>query len=80
MAVALTFVMSIATAIGNSASTYLLLGAKMREEAEKATVERRAKGLSSPAKNSRPAQRLRQKLISAPTEGIPTPFVSAILF
>nr|WP_152665027.1 hypothetical protein [Pseudomonas toyotomiensis] len=41
---ALTIVMSVATAIGTSASTYLLLGAKMKEEAEMAAVERRAKG------------------------------------
>jgi hypothetical protein len=44
VAFALTVVMSIATAIGNFASTYLLLGAKMKEEAEMAAVERRAKG------------------------------------
>lgn len=44
IAVVLTIVMSIATAIGTAASSYLLLGIKMREEAEKAAVERRAKG------------------------------------
>lgn len=44
VAAVLTIVMSIATAIGTAASSYLLLGIKMREEAEKAAVERRAKG------------------------------------
>ncbi|WP_141243417.1 hypothetical protein [Vreelandella boliviensis] len=44
VAVALTVVMSIATTIGTSASSYLLLGAKMREETERAAVELRAKG------------------------------------
>ncbi|MFS8174150.1 hypothetical protein [Vreelandella titanicae] len=44
VAIALTFFMSIATAIGTFASSYLLLGAKMREETERAAVERRAKG------------------------------------
>jgi len=44
VAAALTIVMSIATAIGTLASSYLLLGVKVREEADKAAVERRAKG------------------------------------
>lgn len=44
IAAALTIVMSIATGIGNYVSQYLLLSVKSKEEAEKAVVERRAKG------------------------------------
>lgn len=44
VAAALTVIMSIATAAGTYASSYFLLPVKMKEEAEKAAVERKAKG------------------------------------
>lgn len=43
-AAGLAIVMGIATALGNLASSYLLLNSKIKEETEKAAVERRAKG------------------------------------
>lgn len=45
VAAALTLVMSVATAIGTSISSYVMLPMKMKEEAEKAVVERKAKGM-----------------------------------
>jgi len=44
VAVLLTVIMSIATAIGTFVSSYILLPVKMKEEAEKAAIERKAKG------------------------------------
>lgn len=44
VAVALTIIMSIATAVGTFASSYFLLPVKLREETAKAAVERKAKG------------------------------------
>jgi hypothetical protein len=40
----LAVVISFATAVGNLASSYVLFGTKVKEEAAKATVERRARG------------------------------------
>lgn len=45
MAVVLTIIMSIATAAGTYVSSYFLLPVKLKEEAEKAAVERKAKGM-----------------------------------
>jgi hypothetical protein len=45
VAAALTIIMSISTAIGTLVSSYLMLPMKMKEEAEKAAVERKAKGM-----------------------------------
>lgn len=44
VAVALTIIMSVATAVGTYASSYFLLPVKVKEEAAKAAIERRAKG------------------------------------
>lgn len=45
VAAALTVVMSVSTGIGTFASSYMMLPLKMKEEAEKAAVERKAKGM-----------------------------------
>ena len=44
VALVLAVVMSFATAVGNLASSYVLFGTKVKEEAAKARVERRARG------------------------------------
>lgn len=44
VAMILAVVMSFATAVGNLASSYVLFGTKVKEEAAKARVERRARG------------------------------------
>jgi hypothetical protein len=44
VAMVVTVVMSMATAIGNVASSFILSSAKMKDEAAKAAIERRARG------------------------------------
>ncbi|WP_146172011.1 hypothetical protein [Pseudoduganella armeniaca] len=45
VAAALTIVMSVSTGIGTFVSSYVMLPMKMKEKAEKAVVERKAKGM-----------------------------------
>lgn len=44
IAIALTFIMSVATALGTAASSYFFLSARIQEAKESAVVERKAKG------------------------------------
>lgn len=71
VAVVLTVVMSIATAIGTSVSSYLLLGAKMREETERAAVERRAKGTQLACKKLQASATLAAEINFSADRGYP---------
>ena len=77
VAAALTVVMSIATAIGTSSSTYLLLGAKMREETDRAAVERRAKGAQLACEKLQASASLAAEINFSADRGYPNTFLAS---